>query len=207
MMEDNLGKKVSGNQAEDLFREIGNIGAGSSMASLAHMIGRKVYGPPPAVLNAEYGKLMEWFGRTDENVVGVLVPFSGDLKGLLLQIYRKSMVQAILKGLMGSGADKSEMDGSLLELLRETANIMASSYLTALASYADCRVDVLGSAVSMDMAGSIFTEFSGAAASIGDICCIGNRFHADGEEGESCTILAIPRTAEPYFMEALGVLG
>lgn len=205
-MEDRSEKnRTAENRSEDLFRELGNIGAGSSMTSLAHMIGRQVHGSLPVILSAEYGSMMDWFGRTEENVVGVLVPFSGDLSGLLLQVYRKDMVKAILKGLYGSEADKSEMDGSLLNLLRETANITASSYLTALASYGDWRLDVLDSAVSMDMAGSIITEFSGMAAALGENCCVGNRFGTDGKDRESCMLLVLPRQTENSFMEVLGV--
>lgn len=191
--------------AEDIFREIGTIGAGSSMASLAHMIGREMRCSSPVILKMEYDEMADWFGLADESVVGVLIPFTGDIRGMLLQIYRKNVVKVILEGLLDRELNQGEMDGSFLELLRETANIMASSYLTAVAVYSDCRVQVLGSAVSMDMAGSIFTEFCGTAISFGDVCCIGSRFCEREGNRESCMLLVLPKKAEQYFVKALGV--
>lgn len=199
--------EASALQTEDIFQEIGNIGTGSSMASLAHMAGKEVCYSSPAVIEAEYGRVTDWLGLEDENVAGVLIPFAGDMTGMILQIYRRNSVGAILNGLLEQDMGGEELDGRLLDLLREVANIMASSYLAALSSYSQCRINVLDSAISMDMAGAILTEVIGAAGSQGTMLCIGNRFHLKGEDGESCMLTVLPESAVEYFMKALGVEG
>ncbi len=52
-----------------------------------------------------------------ENVVAVLIPFAGDINGMLLQIY-KEMKDVILRKLLGTEQVPEEMDGQMLDLLR-----------------------------------------------------------------------------------------
>lgn len=199
-------KKISELQMKDVFLEIGNIGSGSCMAALSHMIGREVRYSFPVVMELNYDRIAEWFGPEEENVVGVLNPLSGDISGMFLQVYKKEMVSAILEGVLDRKPDQEELDGRMLDLLREIANITASSYLTALSSYTDCRIDLLDSAVSMDMEGAIVTELIGAAShTFGRALCIGSRFLAGCEQGESCMLAIFREESIKRLIKAMEV--
>ncbi len=206
-MEQSVGKKsVSKNQVEDIVCEIGNIGAGSCMASLSHMTGKMVTCSAPVVMEMDYNRVADWFGPADESVVGVMVPFSGDITGLLLQVYKMDMVSVILEGVLERQPEQEELDGRLLDLLKEIANITSSTYLTSLSSCTGCKIDVQDSAVSMDMEGAIVTELIGAAANIyGLAVCIGNKFHIGEDSGESCLCMILHGDSVGRFIDAMEV--
>lgn len=192
-------------QLKDVFLEIGNVGTGSCMASLSHMIGAEVSYSPPDLIKMEYNGLSEWFGNDGESVVGVLIPFDGDIRGMVLQIFREGMVSSILNGVLGQ--EYGELDGPCLDLLREVANIMASTYLTVFASYAGSRITISGAAVTMDMTGAIVTELIGAAGLPEEMLCIGNHFLARGETSGGHMLVAMQDKSVRKFLEALEVAG
>ncbi len=75
-------------QTRDVLREICNIGVGSCMTSLSHMIGREVhYSVSYASELGNYGDMTDWFTRPDQYVAGVTVPFEGDIDGAVLLIF------------------------------------------------------------------------------------------------------------------------
>lgn len=194
-------------QMEDVFREIGNVGTGRCMASLSHMIGMEVSYSSPELIEMDYKSLSDWFGCADEHVVGVLIPFEGDIQGSVLQIYKDDMVRAILEGVLGQSVGQEELNGRLLDLLREVANITASTYLTTLASYTGCRILLSGAAVSMDMAGAIVTELIGTASMSEATLCIGNRFFVQDEAVDSRLLVNFQEASVRRFLDALEVVG
>ena len=206
-MELSAGKQsFSKNQVDDIVSEIGNIGAGSCMASLSHMTGKRVVYSAPVVMEMDYSRVADWFGPADENVVGVMVPFSGDITGLLLQVYKMDMVSVILESVLERRPRQGELDGRNLDLLKEIANITSSIYLTSLSSCAGCKIDVQDSAVSMDMEGAIVTELIGAAANTcGMAVCIGNKFHIGEGAGESCLCMILHEDSVKWFIDAMEV--
>lgn len=191
-------------QIADVFCEIGNIGTGAGMASLSHIIGAEVNYSPSVVTAGEYDGLLSWFGDAGASIAAVLTPFCGDIRGMVLQIYERDMVKTLLEGILEREIGNSGLDGRLLDILREIANITASSYLTALSSCSGCRIDVLEAAVSMDMVGAIITELLGADESYGESLCIGNRFSVNGTGGSHILIL-LHRESVWQLMESLEV--
>lgn len=195
-------------QGEETLLEMGNIGTGSSMASLAHMIGEKVRYASPVIKAVDYDGLAEWIGLAEENVVAVLIPFAGDIDGMLLQIYKESMCRVILKKLLDTENVPREMDGRMLDLLRETANIMASSYLTALSACAELRITLFDSAVSMDMTGAIVTALIGTASgAFPEGICIGNNFSTVSESEENCLLMVLREDSVFRLTDAVEVDG
>lgn len=194
--------------AEETLLEMGNIGTGSSMASLAHIIGQKVRYAPPVMKKVDYNGLAEWIGLAEENVVAVLIPFTGDITGMLLQIYKEDMRNVILKRLLDTVSVPEEMDGRMLDLIRETANIMASSYLTSLSACVGLKITLSDSAVSMDMTGAIVTALIGtASATFPEGICIGNNFSTAAGTEESCLLMVLREDSVTRIMEAVEVNG
>lgn len=201
-------RELPGGQAAETLLEMGNIGTGSSMASLSHIIGEKVCYAPPVMKTVDYDSLAEWIGRAEENVAAILIPFTGDISGMLLQVYKEEMIDWILRKMLDTEKVPEEMDGQMLDLLRETANIMASSYLTGLSSCAGLRITLSDSAVSMDMTGAIITALIGTAAGMfpGGIC-IGNNFSIAEAEQESCMLMVLREDSISEIMNAVEVSG
>lgn len=95
-------RELPGGPAAETLLEMGNIGTGSSMASLSHIIGEKVCYAPPVMKTVDYDGLAEWIGYAEENVAAVLIPFTGDINGMLLQIYKEEMTDVILRKLLNT---------------------------------------------------------------------------------------------------------
>ena len=55
-------RELPGGPAAETLLEMGNIGTGSSMASLSHIIGEKVCYAPPVMKTVDYDGLAEWIG-------------------------------------------------------------------------------------------------------------------------------------------------
>lgn len=194
--------------AKEILLEMGNIGTGSSMASLSHIIGKRVTYGVPVLSEVDCDRLAEWIGFAEENVVAVLIPFHGDIGGMLLQIYKRDMMDAVLAKFLDSDPVQDGMDGRRLDLIREVANIMASSYLTALSFCGDLRISLSESAVSMDMTGAIITALVGTAAgTFPDGICIGNKFSTGENTGESCMLLVLCQEAAEKIVSAVEVTG
>lgn len=192
-------------QSNDVLLEIGNVGTGSCMASLSHMIGEDIRYSPPELIRMEYDSFSDWFGNVGESVVGVLTPFDGDIQGMVLQIFRDDMVRSVLEGVLGQEQGYGELDGQCLDLLREVANIMASTYLTVLASYAGSRITLSGAAVSMDMVGAIITELIGVSGLPEEMLCIGNHFLVGTKTEDSHMMVMMQKQSARKFLEALEV--
>lgn len=197
-------KNVQQAQVNDIFCEMGNIGTGASMASLSHIIGAEVNYSPSVVNAGGYDGLSSWFGYAGENVAAVLIPFCGSIGGMIFQVYKNEMVNTILGGVLEREPGSCELDGRHLDILKEVANITASSYLTALSACSGCRIDISEAAVSMDMVGAIITELIGTAGNYGGVLCIGNRFSVNGAD-DSHILVMLDKESAGKLLEALEV--
>lgn len=188
---------------EEIFSELGNIGVGSCMASLSHIIRQEVRYSKPKLVNTDYESMSADLGRADENVAGVLVNYSGDIEGRCLIIFKASMAGAIAEGVLGENKKLQEFDGRMLDLLKEAANLMVSSYLASVSSYASCRLYVESAAVTSDMAGAILAE---AAAGMTDrAVCIETLFGTVPDQEDSFMMAVMYESSVSYFLKALEV--
>ncbi|WP_181995711.1 chemotaxis protein CheC [Clostridium sp. AM58-1XD] len=192
-------------QTKDILREISNIGIGSCMTSLSHIIGKEVHYSVSCVSELEnYGDMMEWFKRADEHVAGVSVPFNGDIAGSILLIYQPSMADTILTEIFGSIPKWGSMNNEMLDMIQETANIMASSYLSSLSAYTSWHIQAGCSAASTDMVGAMIGEIAGMAVKADNhVLCIGSRFGTEPDSQENCMMMMLYEHSIPGFLEAL----
>ena len=123
---------------------------------------------------------------------------------MILQVYKNEMVTTILGGVLEREPGSCELDGRHLDILKEVANITASSYLTALSACSGCRIDISEAAVSMDMVGAIITELIGTAGNYGGVLCIGNRFSVNGAD-DSHILVMLDKESAGKLLEALEV--
>lgn len=193
-------------QIKDILCELCNVGIGSGMAALSHIIDREVnYSIPDADGLKAYSMIADPYLKAENYVAGVSLPFDGDIEGMILIIYKPSMVRVILEQTYGSAPGWKDIGGELLDMVRETANIMASTYLTALSTYTKWNLNAGRSAVTMDMAGSMIGEAAGMVAyEDQDVLCIASRFGLETEEKENCMLMMIKEHSIPGFLETLG---
>jgi len=121
----------------DVLREVTNVGAGHAATALAQLAGVKISIDVPQIWSAPFEDIV---GRTtssaDEQVAAVSMRVLGDLAGQIIFVMRKDSAAALLDILLrrkpGTGTIEGEMERSGLQ---ETGNILASSFLNALARW------------------------------------------------------------------------
>ena len=90
--------------AKDIFHEIGNIGGGSAVTALSRLISEEITGRPPVVMPLECSKLPDAFGEPDKSAMGILLPFYGDVSGMLLFVLTEPFVKELLLKTIGCPA-------------------------------------------------------------------------------------------------------
>lgn len=189
----------------DIFQEIGNVGNGSAVTALSHILDTGINGKLPFVMQLDSNRLLERLGKEQENVMAVLFPFYGDISGMLLFIFKESFVSCLLKKIMDREAGFKSMDEQRLSVIKETANIMASSYFTAISSYTNKKIFISLPAVTVDMLGAVVTDPVSGITGIGEnTVCIESGFSVEGSDDVNHLGLMMYQESTLDFLRALG---
>ncbi|HEX9729509.1 MAG TPA: chemotaxis protein CheC [Gemmatimonadales bacterium] len=118
----------------DALREMANIGSGHAATVLSQMTGVSVMIDVPRVSVAPLGAVASRFAAPDERVVALTMEMLGDLRGHTSFLMREPnagvLADLLLQRPVGSGTTFGPLEQSSL---KELGNIMAGSFLNALA--------------------------------------------------------------------------
>lgn len=138
----------------DALREVGNIGAGNGATALSQLLNKKVDMTVPSVNIIPFEEVFAGDG-TEKVVIGIIVRVLGDTPGNILFVLEKDTAMQIIKDLTGEESEQlSEMGNSVL---CEIGNIIASSYMNAIAKFTNLVITPSVPAVSYDMLGAILS--------------------------------------------------
>lgn len=192
--------------SKDAFQEIGNIGSGSAVTALSHLISEEIIARPPQVIPLECDRLPEAFGKIDESAMGILLPFYGDISGMLLFVLTEPFVRELLMKTIGCPANFREMDEYKLSVIQEITNIMASSYFTAISAYMHKQIHISQPAVSIDMLGAMVTDPASWIMGLGqDTVCIENGFYLKEDSNMNHLGLMLYQESTCQLLQAVGV--
>ena len=142
----------------EVIKEIANIGAGNAVTSLAKMREKKISMNVPEVKTPEFKNLTEGILNAEDLVAGLLVYISGDIDAMMMYIMDEKSACAIINHLMKEEkkefSDFNEMD---ISALKEIGNIMTGSYLTALSTFMNFKINKSVPYMCIDMAGAILS--------------------------------------------------
>lgn len=193
--------------AKDIFHEIGNIGGGSAVTALSRLISEEITGRPPVVMPLECSKLPDAFGEPDKSAMGILLPFYGDVSGMLLFVLTEPFVKELLLKTIGCPAGFHEMDEYKFSVIQEIASIMASSYFTAISAYTEKQIHISQPAVSIDMLGAMVTDPASWIMGLGeDTVCIESGFYLKEDNSMNHLGLMLYQESSYQFLEAVGVV-
>ncbi len=141
------GEKVENNSyLLETLKEFGNISGGNAAASLALLMDTQVY--------LSVSKNL----RVEEHMISILLPFDGDMEGMLLFLLNQTFAQTYLKKVMQRDVCAYQLQEQELKMLEETASIMASAFMEGIASYLKYAICIQQPSITMDMKGSILNE-------------------------------------------------
>jgi len=166
----------------DVFKEIGNIGAGHAASALAVLLNRKITMSVPEADVVPFDEIVEVMDGPETLVTGVLIDVHGDLNGyILLLLSMGDAFSMVSQALQQPVRDITAPDFELTELERDTlleiANIQVGSFLSAISSFSGLGATPSVPQLSIDMLGAILSIAMIEYGMIGDsVLCMKTRF-------------------------------
>ena len=163
----------------DVLREIGNIGSGNAASSLASMLNTPVNISVPAVRILDYEQVEEEMGGPEQMIVGLLLSLEGDVNGMIMFLLHQDFANMMLTSLLGEPMPESgEIDEMCYSAIQEMANIMAASYVSAIAEMTGLSINITVPSMCVDMLGAVLSVPAIHYANISDkIIFINNEFN------------------------------
>ena len=142
----------------DVLREIGNIGAGNATTAIAQMLGSRLNMQVPKVQLMEASELGGAICDEEETVVGIFLEVCNDISGSMMFLMRMDSAHVIVNKLMMRDPEYNEpFDEMDLSALKEIGNIIAASYLSALSTLTNLRIQPSVPYIAVDMAAAILS--------------------------------------------------
>jgi chemotaxis protein CheC len=165
--EENLSKHL------DVFKEIGNIGAGNAASALAGLLNKRITMTVPEASVVPFSSILGVLDGPETLVSGVLIDMTGDLNGYILLILSMQDAMAMAsQALMQDPRDVTAKDFELSEMERDTvleiANILVGSFLSAISSFTGLNIIPTVPQISIDMMGAIISIATIEYGMIGD---------------------------------------
>ena len=157
----------------DVFKEIGNIGAGNAASALAGLLNRRISMSVPEASVVPFNSIINVLDGPETLVAGTLINFSGDLDGyILLLLSMKDAMAMVSQALQEPARDTTAADFSLVDLERDTlieiSNILVGSFLSAISTLTKLRVLPSVPQIAVDMLGAIISIATIEYGRIGD---------------------------------------
>ena len=151
----------------DVLTEVGNIGAGNAMTALSSMIGQMVDIEVPAVNILGFQEAIDYAGGPEKTVVVSIVPIKDDVEGEILFLLENDIVELVVSTFFGTtDIDLLNLSPEMTSALTELGNIMAASYVNAIAELTGMKIEVEIPMLSVDMLGAIMSV---PAAQMGEL--------------------------------------
>ncbi len=191
----------------DVLREIGNIGAGNATTALAKLINAKIDMKVPKVEMVDFQHLASIVGNEEDLMVAVMVTLSVDVDGMMMFLMDKKSGTYLIEQMMaGSGMPVNEEFGELeFSVISEIGNIITGSYLSALASLLNMKIDMSIPYLSIDMAGAILSVPAIEFGKIGDEVLLIQTDFGDEVEVKGYFILIPDQDSYTRILTALGM--
>ena len=192
----------------DVLKEIGNIGSGNATTALSAMIGKMVDIEVPRVQFLSFQDAIDAAGGAEKNIAGVLVRINGDIDGMILFLFEFGLIDYILGNLFGKTiTDMDQLDDIDRSALKEIGNIMASSYVNAIAQLAGMNIFVDIPELAVDMLGAIVSLPAVEVGEISDkLLFIDNNMIIDKVNVTSKILLVPSVSSLDHIMTNLGVM-
>lgn len=142
----------------DVLKEVGNIGSGNASTALSAMIGKNVLIEMPKVKLLNFQDAIDQAGGAESVIVGILVRLNGDIDGMIMFLLEQQFAEIIIKTFFGKEhLDLLALDENDISALSEIGNIMASSYVSAIAQLAGMEIGVEAPSLTVDMLGAVMS--------------------------------------------------
>ncbi len=201
-------KDFSNDQLE-VFREIGNIGAGNATTALASLLDKKMTMSVPEVKILPFNEITNILNGPENIVAGVMIDMSGDLQGYILLVLDARDAQKMIAILTEADPEAmSEADLEALDLtdLTEIANILVGAYLSAISAMTGLTIIPSVPELTIDMAAAIMSVPAIEYGKIGDsVLFLGTQFTDEKQKLHGHFFLIPDFTSYKILLNSLGL--
>ena len=89
---------------------------------------------------------------------GFLLSMNGDVNGMMMFLLQKDFAHMTINSLLGSDLQDFSRGGEMeLSAIKEVGNIMAASYINAIASLTNLKINITVPDICIDMVGAILS--------------------------------------------------
>lgn len=147
----------------DVLKEIGNIGAGNATTALSQMLSMKMDMSVPNVALISFKEISEIIGSEEQIVVGILLELEGEINGMMMFFFDTKSAHHLVDVLMQkpkedeSNNESTEFSEIEMSALNEIGNIVAGSYLTAIATLTNMKIISSVPNMTIDMVGALLS--------------------------------------------------
>lgn len=150
-----MNEKLSLNQL-DLLKEIGTIGAANAATALAGLIATKVEIAVPEVSLIPLEHIYKLLGEMDRMFFVLDMEIKGDLLGRIFLLFSPEDAKLLAANLLGKAKEEIDFNDDMFKSsLKESANILGGSYVSALAEMIHSNILTSIPSLAMDMVGAI----------------------------------------------------
>ena len=190
----------------DALREIGNIGSGNAASSLAMLLADTIDISVPVVRILDYEQVMDELGGPEQMIVGLLLCLDGDVNGMIMFLLHQNFANTLLASLIGEADVGGTVDEMSYSALQEVANIMAASYVNAIADLTGFTINVSVPSMCVDMLGAILSVPAIHYANISDkMIFIEDKFHGKDLNAPNHILLIPDVESLDKIMTSLGI--
>lgn len=159
----------------DILKEVGNIGAGHAATALSRLLSKTIDMKVPAVRVVSFDEITELVGGSDNVVAAIFLRIEGEAPGNMFFMIPIDEATTLIQQLTGDdGFDLNNPPYPELGLsaLHEVGNILAGSYLSALADFTKLNLQPSVPALSVDMAIAILSYGLLELSQVGDYAIV-----------------------------------
>jgi len=191
----------------DVFKEVGNIGAGHAATALSQLLLTKVEMTVPNVTILPLNEVSDYLGGAEETLVGVCTKVFGDIQGKIIFLFEQNDASILTN--LAVDLNLSEV-GAINELIQSTlleiSNIMTGAYLNALTRLTDYNLLPSVPAYACDMVGAMVNTLLADLGMVGDYAMLIKTSFIMTEQELNCHFLLIPDPGSlEVLLRALGV--
>ena len=191
----------------DVLREIANIGSGNAASSLSRMLGNPVDISIPEIRIEGFNEATEILGGPEAIMVGTLLFISDGLDGMIMFLLPVNTACDLVNMLCYTDIKSyDEIDEMGFSAINEISNIMAASFITAIADMTSMTIDISPPEATLDMLASIMSVPSIYFAQVSDtILLIQNEMEIEGKKTQASVLLLPDMPSLGKLMTSLGI--
>lgn len=200
-----MSSKLSFNQ-HDLLTEVGTIGTGHAATAMADILGTKITITVPKVDLLGFDHVADFVGGSDQVLACVYLEVLGDLPGTVLVLFDGATACRLLITLISDElTDFTNLSPLQQSALKEIGNILAGSYLSALADFTDQHMLVSVPNLAVDMAAAVFSVPMIKVGSMSDYALLIQATFFQEQQNNGYILFVPDLTSADKLLEIFGV--